>query len=109
MRSAIEKRSIVIGDHKTSMSLEQAFWDGLKEIAAERGKTLSELVTEIDNERRHNNLSSQIRLFVLAYYKERSEGKPDGESSGKNGGNGKGEFGRDASKTNVGGGFGGEG
>ncbi len=67
-KSAVQKRSIVIGGHKTSVSLEDAFWGSLKEIAGGRGKTLSDLVSEIDAQRAHGNLSSAIRLFVLAHY-----------------------------------------
>ena len=69
MKSPVVKRSIVIAGHKTSVSLEDAFWKGLKEIAAERGVTLSELVASIDSDRRHGNLSSAIRLFVLDHYR----------------------------------------
>jgi len=69
MKSPVVKRSIVIAGHKTSVSLEDAFWKGLKEIAAERQMALSELVASIDSERRHGNLSSAIRLFVLDYYR----------------------------------------
>jgi len=68
MKSPVIKRSIVIAGHKTSVSLEDAFWKALKEIAIGRGKTLSDLVATIDNERAHGNLSSAIRLFVLDYY-----------------------------------------
>ena len=64
----MKKRSIVIAGHKTSVSLEDAFWKGLKEIAAGRDVTLSDLVGAIDSERVHGNLSSVIRLFVLEYY-----------------------------------------
>ncbi len=69
MKSPVVKRSIVIAGHKTSVSLEDAFWKGLKEIAAERNMTLSELVASIDTDRQHGNLSSAIRLFVLDYYR----------------------------------------
>jgi predicted DNA-binding ribbon-helix-helix protein len=69
MKSPVIKRSIVIAGHKTSVSLEDAFWKGLKEIAGTRDMTLSELVAAIDSERRHGNLSSAIRLFVLDYYR----------------------------------------
>ena len=74
MKSPVVKRSIVIAGHKTSVSLEDAFWKGLKEIAAERDMTLSELVAAIDSDRRHGNLSSAIRLFVLDYYRSHNEG-----------------------------------
>lgn len=69
MKSQVIKRSIVIAGHKTSVSLEDAFWRGLKDIARERNVTLSDLVATIDSERRHGNLSSAIRLFVLDYYR----------------------------------------
>jgi len=65
MKSSVIKRSIVIQGHKTSVSLEDAFWSGLKEIAALQNRTLSTLVHDIDIGRRQNNLSSAIRLFVL--------------------------------------------
>lgn len=65
MKSPIVKRSIVIGGHKTSVSLEDAFWRGLKDIAHGRHVTLSNMVAEIDKSRQQSNLSSAIRLFVL--------------------------------------------
>lgn len=70
MRSVVAKRSIVIDKHKTSVSLEDEFWQGLKEIAAERHLTLSELVSDIDGLRREGNLSSALRLFVLSRYRD---------------------------------------
>ena len=80
MKSPVIKRSIVIAGHKTSVSLEDAFWKGLKDIAGTRDMTLSELVAAIDSERRHGNLSSAIRLFVLDHYRNlHSE-----EKSGRN-------------------------
>ncbi len=69
MKSPVVKRSIVIAGHKTSVSLEDAFWKGLKEIATGRDMTLSDLVAAIDTERRHGNLSSAIRLYVLDHYR----------------------------------------
>jgi predicted DNA-binding ribbon-helix-helix protein len=69
MKSPVVKRSIVIAGHKTSVSLEDAFWKGLKEIADQNGQTLSELVASIDSQRKHGNLSSAIRLFVLDHYR----------------------------------------
>src|SRR5262245_9441075 len=69
MRTSIAKRSIVIAGHKTSVSLEDAFWRTLKEIADSRHLTLSELVAEIDGGRQRGNLSSAIRLFVLDFYR----------------------------------------
>ena len=71
MKSPVVKRSIVLSGHKTSVSLEDAFWRGLKDIATTRRMTLSDLVGSIDSERKHGNLSSAIRLFVLDHYQAR--------------------------------------
>jgi predicted DNA-binding ribbon-helix-helix protein len=72
MRSTILKRSVVVGKHKTSISLEDAFWSSLKEIAASRQTTCSGLLAEIDERRQSANLSSAIRLFVLEHYQEQA-------------------------------------
>jgi predicted DNA-binding ribbon-helix-helix protein len=74
MKSPVVKRSIVIAGHKTSVSLEDAFWKGLKEIASGRNMTLSDLVATIDGGRRQGNLSSAIRLFVLDHYRAQAGG-----------------------------------
>jgi predicted DNA-binding ribbon-helix-helix protein len=65
MKSLVVKRSIVIAGHKTSVSLEDAFWKGLKEIAQSDHVTLSSMVDNIDKLRHQGNLSSALRLFVL--------------------------------------------
>ncbi|MEX0841963.1 MAG: ribbon-helix-helix domain-containing protein [Xanthobacteraceae bacterium] len=83
MKSPVVKRSIVVAGHKTSVSLEDAFWNGLKDIARGRSVTLSELVATIDTERRHGNLSSGIRLFVLDHYRSLSDGSRK-EPNGRN-------------------------
>jgi predicted DNA-binding ribbon-helix-helix protein len=72
MKSTVVKRSIVVAGHKTSVSLEDAFWKGLKDIAKARRVTLSDLVGGIDTDREHANLSSAIRLFVLNHYQARA-------------------------------------
>ncbi len=72
MKSTIAKRSVVINGHKTSVSLEPAFWELVREIAKERKTTISDLVASIDCERAYNNLSSAIRLFVLDACKQRA-------------------------------------
>ena len=69
MKSRIVKRSIVLAGRKTSMSLEDEFWNALKEIASDRYVTLSELVGDLDAHRQHGNLSPALRLFVLEYYR----------------------------------------
>jgi predicted DNA-binding ribbon-helix-helix protein len=68
MKSPIIKRSIVIKRHKTSVSLEDAFWHDLKLMAAEENKSLSALISTVDDCRERGNLSSALRLFVLAHY-----------------------------------------
>jgi predicted DNA-binding ribbon-helix-helix protein len=89
MKSLVVKRSIVIAGHKTSVSLEDAFWKGLKEIAADRDLTLSEMVAAIDTGRPNGNLSSAIRLFVLDHYRTMIASaagtqNPDGETAAPN-------------------------
>lgn len=68
----IVKRSIVVAGHKTSVSLEDAFWHALKDIARERRQSLRSLVADIDSNRRGGNLSSAVRLFVLDHYRRRA-------------------------------------
>jgi predicted DNA-binding ribbon-helix-helix protein len=70
VKSRISKRSIIIAGHKTSVSLEDEFWNSLKEIAKERRMTLGALVAAIDGNRQNANLSSAIRLFVLGVYRD---------------------------------------
>jgi predicted DNA-binding ribbon-helix-helix protein len=77
--SPIVKRSIVIAGHKTSVSVEDAFWTALKEIASGRNMTLAELVATIDASRQHGNLSSAIRLFVLDHFRTETGGNIERE------------------------------
>ena len=72
MSSVISKRSIIIDGHKTSLSLEDPFWSGLKEIAKGQEMTLSAMVGQIDTGREQGNLSSAIRLFVLKHARARA-------------------------------------
>ena len=65
MKSLIVKRSIVVDGHKTSVSIEDAFWRDPKKIAHAQETTLSELVDKIDQTRERGSLSSAIRVFVL--------------------------------------------
>ena len=69
MKSSIVKRSVVIGGHKTSVSLEEPFWTALKQIAHAQHVTLSALVAQIDDTREQSNLSSEIRVFVLRHFR----------------------------------------
>jgi len=66
MNSTVTKRSVVIAGRKTSISLEDEFWNGLKAIAHRHHRTLSAVVGEIDQKRR-GNLSSAIRVFVFGH------------------------------------------
>ena len=63
------KRSVKVAGRDTSVFLEGAFWNALKEIAAAEKISVPHLVLRIDNERQHGNLSSAIRLYVLDYYR----------------------------------------
>ena len=74
MKSPVVKRSIVIAGHKTSVSLEDEFWNSLKEIASARDETLSDLVATIDGARSQGNLSSAIRLYVLDHFRKGEAG-----------------------------------
>lgn len=76
LRSQMVKRSLVVGGHKTSVSLEEAFWVELRSIAHNLGIHLSQLVGSIDGERQHSNLSSAIRLFVFEYRSHNANGEP---------------------------------
>jgi len=71
---SLRKRSVTIAGHRTSVSLEAAFWSALKEMAAERGVSLNALIEEIDRGRA-GNLSSAVRVFVLG-------ARPRGASAG---------------------------
>ena len=70
MKSPVVKRSILIAGRRTSVSLEDDFWRTLKEIAAARNLSVSELISTIAAGRTQANLSSTIRLFVLAFYRD---------------------------------------
>jgi predicted DNA-binding ribbon-helix-helix protein len=72
MKTAVIKRSIFINGRKTSVSLENEFWDALREIAAQAKIALSTLVEQIDAERNNINLSSAIRVFVFNHYRSSS-------------------------------------
>jgi predicted DNA-binding ribbon-helix-helix protein len=79
MRSPVAKRSIYIDGFKTSVTLEDAFWQGLKEIALLHRMTVSDLIGEVDAQRQHNNLSSALRLFVLKFYRNQIPDAADRE------------------------------
>lgn len=69
------KRSITIAGHRTSVSIEAPFWQALGEIAATKGMSLAAVIAEIDRDRpQGSNLSSAIRLSVLAWFRQKAEG-----------------------------------
>ncbi|HZP70821.1 MAG TPA: ribbon-helix-helix domain-containing protein [Pseudolabrys sp.] len=70
MKSSVLKRSVAVGGHRTSVSLENEFWTQLKEIASAKHTTLSQLIGQIDQERESGNLSSAIRVYVLEHSRE---------------------------------------
>lgn len=73
MEKARNKRSLTIARHRTSVSLEEPFWDALTEMAREQGKSIAGLVSEIDRGRtnRHDglSLSAALRIYVLEQMK----------------------------------------
>jgi predicted DNA-binding ribbon-helix-helix protein len=70
MNSTVKKRSIVVDNHKTSVSLEDIFWDCFRQIARERATNVSKLIGTLEAERNGGNLSSTIRVFVLDHYRD---------------------------------------
>ena len=79
VKTSIIKRSVVLNGHKTSVSLENEFWDGLQEIARHEKMTISVLVKGIADSRTSDNLSSAIRMFVFKHFRTRVVRKPAGE------------------------------
>ncbi len=67
--SLVTKRSVVINGRKTSVAIEKPFWDAVREIAIRENISIRNLVTGIDRDRQHSNLSSTIRVFTLDYYR----------------------------------------
>jgi predicted DNA-binding ribbon-helix-helix protein len=76
MNSTVKKRSIVIGRHKTSISLEDDFWTSLQQIARARQVTRSDLIASLAAARENSNLSSAIRVFVLDHYRAMAVANP---------------------------------
>jgi predicted DNA-binding ribbon-helix-helix protein len=90
MKSVVIKRSILLNGRKTSVSLENEFWDALHEIADRGNIALSVVVEQINRERDNINLSSAIRVFVLNHFrpltgKETTQGSPSGWRSANSG------------------------
>jgi len=72
VKSAVAKRSVVIGGHKTSVSLEEPFWNEVRNIAEANRISVSNLLQKIDDERKNANLSSAIRVYVLQHVREQA-------------------------------------
>ncbi|WP_374626775.1 ribbon-helix-helix domain-containing protein [Devosia sp.] len=73
----MQKRSISIAGHRTSIAIEPEFWVGLEAMASARGMPMAALIRDIDETRDVPNLSSALRLAVLAWYRDRpSHGDP---------------------------------
>jgi predicted DNA-binding ribbon-helix-helix protein len=70
VKSVIVKRSVIVGGHKTSVSLEEPFWNQVRAIADGQEVTVSDLVRRIDEDREDTNLSSAIRVFVLHHVRK---------------------------------------
>lgn len=65
-----QKHSFNISGHQTSITLEDEFWQALKQIAADKNQSLAQIIIEIDNKRSDENLSSAVRLYILRYYQD---------------------------------------
>ena len=83
VKSLVAKRTVIVGTHKTSVSMKSEFWNALKEIATQEGVSLAALVTRIDTDRHHANLSSTIRLYVLDHYRRLADETAPSGSKGK--------------------------
>lgn len=69
----MDKRSLSISGHRTSIALEPEFWAALDLMASEAGQTMAALIRSIDADRQSANLSSAVRVAVLEWYQKRSE------------------------------------
>lgn len=69
----VQKRSVIVNGRKSSVSLEDEFWDGLREIVALRGGSTRDLVNEINAARVNSNLSAALRLFVLDHFRQKAK------------------------------------
>ena len=81
MKSRLVKRSLDLGGRRTSVSLEDAFWSELKEIAHSQRVPVRKLIAQIDDTRQQANLSSALRLYVLEHIRSRGQGKEKAKSS----------------------------
>ncbi len=82
MKTSIVKRSILLAGHKTSVSLENEFWEGLHQLARLRETTVTALLAQIDLGRTNANLSSAIRIFVLDQFRAQAEAAQQSPANG---------------------------
>ena len=75
MSQAIKKRSVEIAGHRTSLTLEAAFWRALKRLATRDGVSINKLIERIDRDR-HGNLSSAVRVYVLERLEAEADSNP---------------------------------
>ena len=75
IKSSVVKHSTIVNGRDSSVSIEDAFWNALKEIAVAQNISAAALVSKIDSGREAANLSSAIRVYVLSYYRERCDAK----------------------------------
>ncbi len=68
----MRKHSLAIAGHRTSISLEEAFWEGLRELARDKGVSVAALAAEIDQRRGAANLSSALRVYLLQVFREKA-------------------------------------
>ena len=69
------KRSFTLGGHRTSISLEAAFWEALKQVSRELGMPVARLVQDIDRQRGDSGLSSAVRVWLLHHFMGQRNGQ----------------------------------
>ena len=76
--SSLVIRNVVVAGHRTSVRLEPVMWEALADIAGRRGRTVNELVTEIDRDRSASSLTAAIRVYIVDYYRAAAAaGRPE--------------------------------
>lgn len=70
MSTTLRSRNIIVGSHRTSMRLEPEMWEGLTDIARRERITINELCSRVNSRRRQSSLTSAMRVFILAYYRQ---------------------------------------
>ena len=76
LKSHLVIRNVVVRGRRTSVRLEPAMWDALQEIVSLQGRTVNQLVTEIDRHRREASLTSAIRVYIVEFYRAAAHSRP---------------------------------